>query len=391
MEGFDAAAGAKLYQLLWKPAEEYLANVTRVYLIPDGPLSELAFPALLTEDVSAPIKNLGDIRGLPFLAKAPYAIAVLPDAKSLVDRNAQAAREPYFVGVGNPVVPPCKRETNELLADAASDAIDPGTLGCALKSLPDAGDEVTRVGQQFSEGHKTILQGSNASEANLRLLSERGVLRRASLLLIATHGLAPGELQYFSDPMRLAEADYIGVPTVGAVADAGVRRHVQAPLQELEEIRGALVFNLYGRDVPDTRYTFPPGLVLSTADSDKLDAANDGFLSSPEIAILDIGADLVILSACNTAAQEVAGGSAIFGGLSRSFLAAGAKALILTQWAVVTGAAAEMTILLTQGAASKDARLGPEALHGAMNHILENGGDPHPFVWAPFTFVGPGG
>lgn len=393
LEGFDPTAAAELYRLIWKPADAFLADATRVYVVPDGPLSELAFPALLTAETETPVK-LDDIRRLPFLAKADYAIVLLPEVKAALDNKAKPARLPYFVGVGNPIVPPCSQNLNELVSDAVSDAIDSSTLGCALKALPAAGKELAHVSDLFKPDARTVLQGPDASEANLRRLSERGILTRATLLLIATHGLAPGELQFFTDPMRLAKEDHIGVPTVGDVTDDLVRRHTSIPFKQLHKLEGMFVYNWYRRDVPDTRYTFPPGLVLSvpdnTNDHESMDATNDGFLSSSEISALDIGADLVILSACNTAAQESAGTSAIFSGLSRSFLAAGAKSLIVTQWAVVSDAAAAMTTGLTRIMALGGPR-GSQALHRVMNDILEHGDDPHPFVWAAFTFVGTAG
>jgi hypothetical protein len=172
LAGFDPTAAAALYRLLWEPAEPFLTHTARVYVVPDGPLSELAFPALLTERVAAPVKNLDDIRRLPFLAKAPYAVALLPDVKSFLGKKDESERTPYFVGVGNPVVPLCAQSLNELLMDAVSDAIDPGSLGCALKSLPAAGSELARVSDQFKpedafHGHLAppVFACDNASRA----------------------------------------------------------------------------------------------------------------------------------------------------------------------------------------------------------------------------------
>jgi CHAT domain-containing protein/tetratricopeptide (TPR) repeat protein len=63
-------------------------------------------------------------------------------------------------------------------------------------------------------------------------------------------------------------------------------------------------------------------------------AADDGILTAREAAALDLhGTDLVVLSACDTAAGEAIGGEGVFG-LRRGFARAGARNLLLTLWPV---------------------------------------------------------
>lgn len=59
----------------------------------------------------------------------------------------------------------------------------------------------------------------------------------------------------------------------------------------------------------------------------------DGLLSATEIAQLQLSADLVILSACDTAVGSIEGQGGI-ATLSRSFMLAGARSVISTLWAV---------------------------------------------------------
>lgn len=75
------------------------------------------------------------------------------------------------------------------------------------------------------------------------------------------------------------------------------------------------------------------GLILSK----KLQYENlfgeDGYLNANEIAALDLSADMVVLSACNTATGKVISGEGILG-LQRAFLTAGASSVVATLWSI---------------------------------------------------------
>jgi CHAT domain-containing protein len=66
----------------------------------------------------------------------------------------------------------------------------------------------------------------------------------------------------------------------------------------------------------------------------------DGFLASGEIASLDINADIVTLSACNTAAGSLFSGEGI-SSIAHSFFQAGAKSVLAALWEVDEAATAE--------------------------------------------------
>jgi CHAT domain-containing protein len=80
---------------------------------------------------------------------------------------------------------------------------------------------------------------------------------------------------------------------------------------------------------------------------------DDGYLSASEIAVLKLDAGWVILSACITAAGGVQGAEAL-SGLAPAFFYAGARALLVSHWAVYSDATAKLiTAAVAKMAADK--------------------------------------
>src|SRR5262249_21659151 len=75
----------------------------------------------------------------------------------------------------------------------------------------------------------------------------------------------------------------------------------------------------------------------------------DGLLLSRQIAAMRLGANLVILSACNSANGDGRPRSEAFTGLSQAFFAAGARSLLVTHWPVVSSAAAQLSVAVAEG------------------------------------------
>lgn len=114
----------------------------------------------------------------------------------------------------------------------------------------------------------------------------------------------------------------------------------------------------------------------------------DGVLTSSEIAALKLDADLVILSACNTAAGNDALGNEKLGGLARAFFAAGARSMLVTHWDVHDIATRD---LMARFAAGYRQNVGKaSALQAAMIALLkaEGGKYAHPYYWASFDLIG---
>jgi CHAT domain-containing protein len=137
-----------------------------------------------------------------------------------------------------------------------------------------------------------------------------------------------------------------------------------------------------------------PALVLSnpalTGDTD-----NDGFLTMEEVLGLKLDADWVVLSACNTASADGRGSEAV-SGLGRAFFFAGARSLLVSNWAVETTSARLLTTELFRRQAENPALTRAEALRQSMLDLMTKSGPgglsyAHPAFWAPFSLVGDGG
>lgn len=130
-------------------------------------------------------------------------------------------------------------------------------------------------------------------------------------------------------------------------------------------------------------------LVLSAPDSIR-DASDDGLLQTFEIDGLTLGAELAVLSACETAIGEHIEGEGAFA-LSRAFLTAGAARVIATLWPVADEATAELVSSVFRGITLDDGT----PMHGVARQLrnakLAAAMDPRtraPFYWAPFVLTG---
>ncbi|MCW1401105.1 CHAT domain-containing protein [Novosphingobium sp. MW5] len=145
-----------------------------------------------------------------------------------------------------------------------------------------------------------------------------------------------------------------------------------------------LAFATHGLVAGEMRGLWEPALLLGTSGPD---SGEDGLLGASEIARLRLGADLVILSACNTGAGDGAGGP-VYSGLATAFAEAGAGSLLLSHWRVRDDAAARLSVeTVRQRAGGKSTA---EALRGAELALMTDKTVPnasHPAIWAPFVVV----
>jgi len=274
----------------------------------------------------------GPLHALPLAAlPCPGAEAAAGGRQWLVERWSVAVA-PSLAALGAlRERPPRSRGDRPLLGLGAP---EPPPGAGRLARLPEAAEELRRVAAVLGDGD--LLVGSGASERALRARA----LDRYRTLVFATHGLLGGEVEGLEEPALLV-----------------------------------------GPGSPDMS---PRDGVVGTS-------PGDGYLTAAEISGLELDADWVVLSACNTGAatQDVSGLSS----LSRAFLFAGARALVVTHWAVDSGATAQLVARMFR-AWNPEAGLGrARALQQAQLRLIrgEAGeGYAHPYFWAGFSLVGDG-
>ncbi len=143
----------------------------------------------------------------------------------------------------------------------------------------------------------------------------------------------------------------------------------------------------------------PPssGLILSGGTD------GDVFLSVEDILSAHLDANLVVLSACETARGEVVSGEGLQS-LARAFLFAGSRSVIASQWMVADAGAADLMIafyrnIFQKGMAPSRALVDAKRElrrssrgRGVSRLAQVSGGEAvtlaHPFFWAPFIHVG---
>jgi len=120
----------------------------------------------------------------------------------------------------------------------------------------------------------------------------------------------------------------------------------------------------------------------------------DGLLEAWEIMKLDLKADLVVLSACETGRGRVGAGEGMIG-LSWALFVAGSPTSVLSQWKVDSGSTTDLMVefhrqLKAQLANPGDSFSAARALREADLKLLRSERYRHPFYWAGFVVTGKG-
>jgi CHAT domain-containing protein len=114
----------------------------------------------------------------------------------------------------------------------------------------------------------------------------------------------------------------------------------------------------------------------------------DGLLEAWEIMNVPLNADLVVLSACETARGQFAAGEGVLG-LMWALFVAGSPATLVSQWRVDSAASTTLMVAFhrqwheSAGGLSKARALRAAALSAIHTHEFS-----HPFYWAGFILVG---
>lgn len=334
ISAFDRALAHRLYRQLWQPVESVVAGKAKVFVVADGPLTSLPLAVLVTAPpVGGPEgdRNPQVLRDTPWLLKK-HALITLPSLSSLKALRRYAAtsgaNEP-FSGFGDPALG------------------DPDDLrGASRRAVA------------------SFFRGGSPDQARL---AELGSLPTTAVELKALASAAGGDA---AKDLWLRER----------ATETSVKR---APLSR----KRVVAFSTHGLMAGEIGQG-EPGLVMTPPKT--VSAFDDGFLAASEIADLKLGAEWVILSACNTAAGDKPGAAGLLG-LSRAFFLAGAKSMLVSHWSVWDDASAALTTGTLARLKSGEAPDRAQALRQATLALMADKRQPrfaHPAAWAPFVLVG---
>ncbi len=347
LDAYDPEKGQALGKLLLGEALSRIDSDKNIIIIPDGLLNMIPFEALTAGGTKNAIQYLG----------GKYKISYYPSASVMATmrqyKESPKLSRPLFA-LGDPVyedsdVRYSRRKSDNIVLASADQT--PGLnlrsalvrSGFSLPRLPETRDEVLKIGALF---------GYRANDPNIKLdmdASKSEILKsdlgNYRFIHFATHGLLSGDIPYILEP--------------------------------------ALVLSQPGNRNPE-----------------------DGFLKMSEILELKLNADAVVLSACKTAlGKEIAGEGIV--GLSRAFMLAGSKSVIVSLWSVESNSTAVLMksfyTHLTPGRSKEEAlRLAKQELKNQSTASTDfsrgvtivgqdtkiQTGASHPFFWAPFILIG---
>lgn len=331
---FEEGPAYALFRLIAGPAAEAMTAARALVVDPAGPLAKLPVGVLVTSfDVKASRTDAFDYSRAAFLARrATISTAITPRSFLVARALPESTAARPFLGLGEHQRPGARV--------AARSPVNVG-FGCTVPF-----GELARLSNQYEP------------------ISAR------ELTIAATALGTP-------DAPRITNAAFSDT-AIEARTDLADYQVLHFATHGLEEGQWGCAKS-------------PPALVTSFGD-----AGSDGLLSFSEIADLRLNANLVVLSACDTASgvtdealarasgQEEAGST--LEGLVRAFLTANARAVLATYWQVSAEQESE-DFIRTFYATARSSTIGA-ALQAAQRGLIERPDFSHPFYWAPYFVVG---
>jgi len=319
----------RLYQTLLSPVADKL-NGKNLIIIPDGVLSAIPFEALLTKQVAG--GKLQEYNQLPYLVNE-HTISYAYSATLLQQEQSRKNRQ-------------TKRDY------------------LALAPI-------------FAEGVRVGTRGADFFAKNFGRDSSQTLTRMREGYLPDTKREVTGILNRFENSYGFFERWFGNKSRVYLEREANETRLKSKDLGEYRFLHFA-THGLINEKNPKLS-----GLLLAQEDST---SKEDGILHLGEIYNLNLNADLVVLSACETGLGQVAKGEGIIG-LTRGFLYAGASNLLVSLWQVSDVTTADLMVdfydRMLQGATR------PVALAEAKRRLILSGSErAKPDYWAPFILIG---
>jgi len=313
----------RLWSALIEPAMTRLEGKNRLIVLPDGVLHYVPWSALTDAD------------GKPLISRV--AVAMLPSLRTLgllrqeaeLRAVARTGERHVLLALGNPDYP-----------EPPAEGGAPGGSGKALTPLS------TR---------QTIAEAVARADARIPRLPYTGL-----------------EVARIGEILGAPE----GVHTGADAAESTVRAEAAST--------SVLHFACHG--YCNDRVPLASGLILSLTGADPNDPTKDGLLTAEDVLGLSLDADVVTLSACDTAVGKESGGEGMVG-LTRAFMFAGTPTVVSSLWPVADDSTRElMERFYTNMKTGQDKA---EAMRQAQLSLAADHPDwASPYFWAPFEVWG---
>jgi CHAT domain-containing protein/Tfp pilus assembly protein PilF len=327
-------AARDLSRMILGPAAGELGS-KRLVIVADGALHYLPFGAL--PDPSA---ESGKPK-VPLIAK--HELVNLPSASALARLRDEVR--------GRPSAP----KSVAVLADPVFDRVD------------------TRVGQTVSGPSKPLpsTKGSDTSDSSFAQRAIRSFVEGS-------------DTSFARLPFSRREAKAIIDMVPGRDGLLALDFNANRATVTAGEIGKYRIIHLATHGLLNSEYPELSGVVLSLIDEKGRD--QDGFLNLSEIYNLKLAADLVVLSACQTALGRDIKGEGLVG-LTRGFMYAGAPRVVASLWQVDDAATADLMREFYKAMLVENMRPAA-ALRAAQMRMWERNQQLSPYFWAAFTLQG---
>jgi CHAT domain-containing protein len=370
-------AGRLLADLLLPPeAREYLARagVRQLAIVPDGVLHHVPFAAMiLREDpeTAAPPRY----EACRYLVH-DYAIACIPSAMALAALR-RAAAERRARG-------PDRRRSVLAFADPVFTASDPRWASPAADVSPageDAGDGC--LAAQSPHGCLAA-QSPHGCLDERRLPATAGEARAVAALFPDYVVYKTPEKERPADEtlVHSSESPSLCGESPPSPAQSEVYLGLAATKERLRSIKlGEFRYLILATHAHVDEENPMRSYVRLTATS-----RESGFLPAQEIFGLELDAEMVTLSACESGLGRLARGEGIVG-LSTAFFSAGARSLLTSLWKVLDEPTASLVERLHAHLRSGDLSRAEALRRAQLEMIAASPPHAHPFFWA-FTLMG---
>ncbi|WP_395146241.1 CHAT domain-containing protein, partial [Armatimonas sp.] len=316
-------AARELYKLLVSPAAKHLMGIKRLVICPDGALWDIPFQALLS--------------GGQFLTQRfelAYAYSATGVQAALTQKAQRRKPSQMLLALANPDFGSSKRfgDLDDLPGQRPIIGPDRPIIG------PDRGPS--------SQMDRILTRGKT-------IAALPGTQREADVLK-----------EHFPSAMILTDKN---AQESIAKAESGKYRYLHFATHGFFNDASPLLSSL----------------VLAQPSTGSKD---DGFLTAREIFDMDLSAELVVLSACNTGRGVQRTGDGVIG-MTWALFVAGCSTQVVSQWSVNDASTATLmrsfygnlvTRKLSKGAALRQASLS----------LMQDPKHSHPYYWAPFVLMG---